>query len=357
VEGVDDAGNGGCVLNAGTLVLRGVTLQDCQAERGGAIHNRGILSIADSRIRMGTALEGGGVHNARDALLALSGSTIEDCFASHHGGGIDAVDSIVMVSRSTIRTSRANVSGGAIAMRWSPGVQPPSGLLRLEESVLQANWADMTGGGVYNDRQLVALIASTLAGNSSPGRGGGVYTTGQTAVVHALNATFSGNEAGNGGGALENDHVYPSQVELVQASLVDNRGWNAAVEGGFASRRSLLANTGANCFVPNGMTLDDAGGNFASDASCAGFNLASREAMALGPLADNGGPTPTHALLPGSVALDVEGDCTDLAGHPVGSDQRGFARPADGDGDGIARCDAGAYERTGDTVFADGFDG
>lgn len=56
-------------------------------------------------------------------------------------------------------------------MRWSPGVQPPSGLLRLEESVLQANWADMTGGGVYNDRQLVALIASTLAGNSSPGRG------------------------------------------------------------------------------------------------------------------------------------------------------------------------------------------
>jgi autotransporter family porin len=60
----------------------------------------------------------------------------------------------------------------------------------------------------------------------------------------------------------------------------------------------------------------------------------------LGPLADNGGPTPTHALLSGSPAIDripVE-DCVDADGLPVTEDQRGEPRPA---GDG---CDVGAFE-------------
>ena len=80
----------------------------------------------------------------------------------------------------------------------------------------------------------------------------------------------------------------------------------------------------------------------------------------LGPLADNGGPatgsglTPlTHALPPGSPAIDA-GDpagCTydhdgdpDTPDLPLTTDQRGYPRPADGNGDGVARCDIGAYE-------------
>src|SRR5438552_2553079 len=60
----------------------------------------------------------------------------------------------------------------------------------------------------------------------------------------------------------------------------------------------------------------------------------------LGPLQDNGGPTPTQALLPGSPAIDAGGDdCP-----PPLTDQRGFSRPADGNGDGIATCDIGAFE-------------
>ena len=59
----------------------------------------------------------------------------------------------------------------------------------------------------------------------------------------------------------------------------------------------------------------------------------------LGPLADNGGKTLTHGLLPGSMAID--------AGHKAGcpeKDQRGYSRPADGDEDGTAECDIGAFE-------------
>ena len=66
----------------------------------------------------------------------------------------------------------------------------------------------------------------------------------------------------------------------------------------------------------------------------------------LAPLADNGGPTPTHALLPGSPAIDAGNPtaCFALDGTPLLVDQRGVFRPLDGDGDGTARCDIGAFE-------------
>lgn len=65
----------------------------------------------------------------------------------------------------------------------------------------------------------------------------------------------------------------------------------------------------------------------------------------LGPLADNGGPTLSHALQPGSPAIDAAdpAGCLDPAGAALSSDQRGYLRPADG-GSGSARCDLGAIE-------------
>ena len=59
----------------------------------------------------------------------------------------------------------------------------------------------------------------------------------------------------------------------------------------------------------------------------------------LGPLADNGGPTLTHALLPGSPAIDAV-----TAGNCPAADQRGVSRPQDGTGDGVRACDIGAFE-------------
>ena len=68
--------------------------------------------------------------------------------------------------------------------------------------------------------------------------------------------------------------------------------------------------------------------------------------IGLGPLADNGGPTQTRVLLAGSPAIDGANPvgCTDLAGGPLGIDQRGQQRPTDGNGDLIAVCDVGAFE-------------
>jgi hypothetical protein len=62
-------------------------------------------------------------------------------------------------------------------------------------------------------------------------------------------------------------------------------------------------------------------------------------------LALHGGSTQTHALVPGSPAIDAAGPvCLDADGEPLTTDQRGQPRPVDGDGDGIAACDIGAFE-------------
>jgi hypothetical protein len=81
-----------------------------------------------------------------------------------------------------------------------------------------------------------------------------------------------------------------------------------------------------------------------NDGNCVG-DIVVENATAVGaviaPLVDNGGPTRTHALLPGSPAID-----SSRATCPA-TDQRGVARPQDGNGDGAAVCDIGAYERAG----------
>ncbi|HET8898196.1 MAG TPA: choice-of-anchor Q domain-containing protein [Rhodanobacteraceae bacterium] len=317
-------GYGGCIYNAGKLTLTQVRVETCLADHGGAIYNASDaeLTLDDSRVDSGTALlDGGGIYNS--GSLQLSDSILRNGYSNRHGAGI------------------YNSAGASV---------------HVVSSTLEKNVSNRMGGGIFNAGATVTLRDSAVVGNFAVDMGGGILSDGATASVTVRNSTLSGNGISmtsfNGGGAI----LSTGSMLLIHATVVDNSApFGSGVAGQFSSKSSIFDNAGENCGQTPGLTMTDLGQNLASDDSCASFGVVSASALKLGPLADNGGLTPTHALLPGSVAIDHATACTDNLGNAVGADQRGQTRPMDGDGDAAALCDSGAYEYA-DGIFANGFE-
>jgi hypothetical protein len=190
------------------------------------------------------------------------------------------------------------------------------------------------------------------------------------AEFDAVDSTFSQNEADSGGGAVSTGGASGTfklaSVTITKNLATGNHGtanMNGDLGGGggtngtdIRARNTIVAGNqsplgGADCegqIVSLGYDLVGDGTNCSVTAS-AGSQVgtgANPINPGLGTLADNGGPTKTHALVASSPAGDA-GDpsgCTDNAGGALTTDQRGQPRTVDGNGDGIARCDIGAYE-------------
>lgn len=198
-----------------------------------------------------------------------------------------------------------------------------AGSLTVTNSTFTCDVAGTAGGAIANGGQMTVI-------NGSPGLSPG-------GTVTVTNSTFSGNSAGSGGSAILN----VGTLRVTNSTLSGNSTTSPGSSTGGAiltepGDASTLANTilagsgnGGNCSG----SVTDGGGNLADDGSCGTVKQVTAAALNLGSLADNGGPTQTIALLPGSVAIDVAG-CLQSA------DQRGFARP-----DAVEpKCDSGAYE-------------
>ena len=162
------------------------------------------------------------------------------------------------------------------------------------------------------------MVNSTFSGNTSTAwHGGGIFhTDGQLTVTHS---TFAENVAppGTASGILVATFGAPANMTLTSSVMEGNGGaFACAIEGGGAA------------------TITSGGTNVISDGSCSpiGTDQSSTDAV-LGPLADNGGPTLTHALGAGSPAIDAAD-----AGSCTATDQRGVARPQG------AGCDVGSFE-------------
>jgi CSLREA domain-containing protein len=273
-------------------------------------------------------------------LLAISRVTIQNGDAGSAQGGGLLISTFV---NSDLELRNAVVSGNQGGT--GGGIRVGSGALTIVDSSVTGNSAappppaGAFGGGISSAGTLT-ILRSLISGNFAVSSGGGVSTSG-TALV--TNSTISGNAANSGGGGgMSNAGSLTLLSSTVTGNTSSQVGAGVANSGGTAVLANTIVgtNSGADC-AGVGFTSD--GHNLASDATCGltGTGDLPNTSPLLGPLQDNGGPTPTHGLLAGSPAIDA-GDPNAPGGAGTAcpaDDQRGFDRT------GAVRCDIGAVEQ------------
>jgi len=335
---------------------------------------------------------GGGIRFESNGTLALTQSTLSGNSTTGNqarGGGIRTHSGAVTLTQSTL-------TGNSTEGNFAPGggiSSTGTGAVTLTQSTLSGNSTAeefVHGGGIYTNLGAVTLTQSTLSGNSTAGGGalgGGIFA--YSGAVTLTQSTLSGNstagEGANGGGIL----TILGAVTLTQSTLSGNSTTGANSHGGgifvintatnppLTIQNSIVAgNTVAQGTAPDLVPDPDStltvnysligvadGLTFAGDVGNLTGTAASPLDPQLDPLADNGGPTMTHALLPGSPAInagDPDFDPDDFD-PPQLYDQRGapFARVFGG------RIDIGAFEVQeavadnadfDDDGYVDGFD-
>jgi CSLREA domain-containing protein len=350
----DGPAGGGGIVNYGTLSLTRCTVTGNSAPAGGGISNlSGTLTLTRTTVANNSAQTGGGISN-QDGTLTLTNSLVAGNSASGFGGGgIDAFRSVATLTNTRIVNNAALAGGGE-----GGGIRTIhstfQGGFTLTKSTVAGNSAGQQGGGIAIHAALLTITQSTIVGNSA-GVGGGIVTGGSggtPAQLHLTNSTVSGNSAtARGGGIAQGEE---SDISATNSTIARN---SATEDGGgirsfdFELGPGLTNSIVAQNNAPRGPDLlqvpgppggfahfsliGDGTGNNLRDTDDSQVGTASNPIdPKIGPLANNGGPTRTHALLLGSPAIDAAStpDC------PT-TDQRGVLRPQG------AACDIGSYER------------
>jgi hypothetical protein len=212
--------------------------------------------------------------------------------------------------------------------------------MSISNNTFTGNTSGGYGGAISNDAGTATVVNSTFNANTA-NSGGGLQNSG---TLNVTNSTISGNRAsaGGGGGLLwMNGSIGLLNVTL-NANTASTQGGNLNAGGSsnpsFTAKNTLLAaGTPNNCDA----TIASQGYNLESANSCGLNNSGDKinRNPSLGALQNNGGATWTHALLYGSPAIDAGTNSSCPA-----ADQRSVTRPKDGDRNGSAICDIGAYE-------------
>jgi len=211
------------------------------------------------------------------------------------------------------------------------------GSLSLSGVTLSGNSAVLDGGAVHNAGTLTAAN-STISGNAAGRDGGGVYSDGTTSLTNVtiLNNTADSDDdaVGSGGGM----HVVSGNAVVHNTVIAGNfRGSAAPVDDDAAGQFDPASSYNLIGVIDGSIGLDVALGSQYGQ-------IGSPMDPMLGDLADNGGPTQTHAIQAGSPVIDAGSNA--LAGAAgLTADQRGEDRFKDALDDGIARVDIGAFEQ------------
>lgn len=307
--------SGAGLFNFTRLVIRGGKASTETNGNGGGIYSSNTdasLTLNGVVLQQNTARAGGG-------LFAYGPAVVTGSLISGNGPmGIESIDSLTVIS-STISWNRGgglHTSGDGslnrttIANNYGPGFHARyAESWTISDSAIYANRADGVEWG-EDEGDSLAIVNTTISGNAGTG-------------VNAYGAPA---------------------VSIDSSTIVRNRrGVTANLGEGVPTtvsyRNSIIALNGVNCSKGVGVLVSQ-GFNLDSDGTCKlGPTDVTTSNPKLGSLAGNGGPTLTHALLPGSAAID-----TGAAVCPA-KDQRGVARPRDGDGNRSAACDRGSFER------------
>ena len=290
---------------------------------GGAIHSRGLVSITGSTFSNNTAY----TTNDLDMNSIIEGENEK----SGNGGGL-FIAYTSTISDSTFINNTASNGGGINTTGGEP--TPVPGNMTINTSTFTGNWAVM-GGGVNNVSPRVTLDInnSTFSANTATDMGAGINSD---ADVNLLHVTVANNNVSNSdqNGAGINYFGPGGSYFISNTLLTNNSGKSEIINCGCTGGDTLACAT---------LRLTSQGGNISSDFSC---DLTSGLSDLQGPnpkilaLADNGGPTKTHALDYDSLAIDNA-----LLVNCAATDQRGETRPVDGNASGTAGCDIGSYER------------
>jgi hypothetical protein len=399
---------GACVLSRGSVTLTDSTLEHCSASGwsvfGAAINTGGALFMTGSSVTGTTAIAdateisatvyGGAIYSK---AAYLTNSTIADAaitatstssFSGFLGGGVFGFYGVVM-DTSRVSGITAHVAGAKIAYAKGAGVASPNTVIMSGSTVTDNTvygtpgvglsgaytyTSAIGGGGVYvmtiprSSIVQSTITNSTISNNRALCEGDcGDYTVGGGGAVGSwspkpftiANTTLSGNTSDVRGGGLYLRHL--GAVALVNTTITNNTApegsgiADAAAKAAyaFAIESSIVAGN----HVPDGatseeiVTVHDITGSHdliaSANVALPGDTLGGDPLLA--PLADNGGPTQTHALLPGSPAIDTGSNIANLE-----TDQRGgdYVRVS-----GTA-ADIGAFEAQGasDVIFGNGFD-
>ncbi|NET60810.1 MAG: DUF4347 domain-containing protein [Symploca sp. SIO2E6] len=298
---------------------------------GGGIFNRGNLTLNNSTVSGNTANNGGGIYNfgngANAATLSLNDSTVSGNTANFFSGGIFNLGlgenaATVTLNNSTVSGNTAESNGGILNL----GLRENAATVTLNNSTVSGNTSESNGGGISNfgtaaNAATVTLNNSTVSGNTAESNGGGIYNRGfyaDAATVTLNNSIVSGNTANNGGGIYNSGSVANAATVTVGNSII--AGNTATNEDPDVGR-----NDAANApITDNGNNLIGIDTTGAFTTSTLVGTLANPLDPRLAPLADNGGPTQTHALLPDSPALDAGNNALIPTGFTT--DQRGKTR-------------------------------
>ncbi|MEO1092253.1 MAG: DUF4114 domain-containing protein [Pseudomonadota bacterium] len=352
------------------VVIDGLTIQGGYASgggeqtttgaRGGGIFNREALELNDSVVQDSVAQgyyiytsEGGGIFNDGGTLVLNRSSVLDNVatwgmtYDTGQGGGIGSAGGKVIINDSIIAGNVANGDYGGSA---GAGIHSVDGILEINRSTIAENravgrfnyfvgWFDIFGGGVFSGNTDLTINNSTIVGNEAesptdmgvdgviyvaqPGpQGGGVFVSGGSSSIS--NSTITGNKSG---GVLAGNE--PGTEIAVVSSLIAANLDDEDVSGGsgtFVSQgNNLIGDPGGTDGFVDGVDGDLVGSS--SAPLDPGLDPAG--------LQDNGGPTPTIALLPGSLAVDR------------GSNPQAFETDQRGDGfdrENGAGAEIGAFE-------------